>query len=223
MDSSFEATLDALWTARETAITCNALARDFIRHFGLTFSTDCWCAEQQAREALHMAETMADRMREVLGQWDRLPRLYDALFEIKLAYSDRLAPITVRGTSCTTAHEAAAEVLSVCLQTWLSVDGESARQRFDAAADALGELAVSDLYGLIEAEYFSAVSAIDRQCSEDRKAESREVLPGTNPRKPKYQPPPCPLCGEKARVTSKQRSVRYLKCSKCGHTWPSTK
>jgi hypothetical protein len=44
-----------------------------------------------------------------------------------------------------------------------------------------------------------------------------------NTPKPKYQPPPCPCCGKKARVTSKQGSVRYLKCSECGRTWPSTK
>ncbi len=55
-----------------------------------------------------------------------------------------------------------------------------------------------------------------------RSADNAEPRPANTP-KPKYQPPPCPCCGKKARVTSKQGSVRYLKCSECGRTWPSTK
>ena len=39
--------------------------------------------------------------------------------------------------------------------------------------------------------------------------------------KPRFKPPPCPECGGKAGVVSKQKTTRYLKCKSdgCGHSW----
>jgi len=37
--------------------------------------------------------------------------------------------------------------------------------------------------------------------------------------KPRFTPPPCPHCGEKSRVTSKQGRTRHFKCTHCDATW----
>ncbi len=38
-------------------------------------------------------------------------------------------------------------------------------------------------------------------------------------KEPRYRPPNCPKCDNKASVTSTQGGLRYLKCEDCAHTW----
>ncbi len=154
--------IDDLGKMCDTAQTCDARARTAIHRVLIkTFSTDEWCANQQARVLRRDIDLMFGRVEEALRVLNGIRDPFDLLERIKAAVDGRTQPFLVAGTMYTTAHEAAEGHAEAALLAWDSFEGENDREKCEDLQRRLQGIKCPDLYHQIEWEYSNALEGLE--------------------------------------------------------------
>lgn len=173
---------DDLGKMCDTAQSCDALARTVVGYVvSHTFSTDEWCANQQARVLLLDAKSQFDHLAEKMWKWKGIPDTFGILDCIKVAVASRVEPIFVAGTAYMTAHEAAVGHAEAALLAWNSFEGENDRKKCEDLQRRLQGIKCPDLYHQIEWECLNAdIIEADRQLPPEGRStdtESADAVP----------------------------------------------